>query len=212
MAPIISWRIAKPRTMFGGKGVLIPYGKKQTQKETESQPPSAESQSVSTVAPSASVLPSREERNRAFAKAILENLNRNTIESEASKNKFGCEDCWPEDPEAAWKARYGLSRVAELIDESHFHVMVLACTKCGQRFVSVFTEIVDWKDGEDPQFWTLLPITEAEAEMLIRKGDTVTEQELNKLGPGRRSLLHDNPKGGPQKFNWGKGIWVGMHD
>jgi hypothetical protein len=63
--------------MFGGKGVLIPYGKKQTQKETESQPPSAESKSVPTVAPSASVPPSREERNRAFKKAILENLNRN---------------------------------------------------------------------------------------------------------------------------------------
>lgn len=85
---IRSWRKSKPDELFfGGKGVLIPYGKKQTQKETESQPPSAESQSVSTLAPLASGSPSREERNRAFKKAILENLNRNAIRSSKNDTK-----------------------------------------------------------------------------------------------------------------------------
>lgn len=63
---------------------------------------------------------------------------------------FGCKRCWPPSAGAAWKARGALTHVAELIDESHFHVMILACPRCTQRFVSVFTETVDWADGDDP--------------------------------------------------------------
>ena len=64
---------------------------------------------------------------------------------------FGCERCWPPIADAAWEARGGLTHVAELIDDSHFHVMILACPCCTQRFVSIFTETIDWEDGDDPQ-------------------------------------------------------------
>ena len=53
---------------------------------------------------------------------------------------FGCERCWPSTADAAWEAREELTHVQELIDDSHFHVMILACPCCTQRFVSVFTE------------------------------------------------------------------------
>ena len=36
--------------------------------------------------------------------------------------------------------------------------MILGCARCSQGFVSVFTKTIDWEDGDDPQFWTLLPI------------------------------------------------------
>jgi len=42
------------------------------------------------------------------------------------------------------EARRALDFEAELIDESHVHVAILACGQCGQRFVSVFTETIDW--------------------------------------------------------------------
>jgi hypothetical protein len=128
------------------------------------------------------------------------------------KQDFGCERCWPSIADAAWEARGGLAQVAELIDESHLHVMILACPSCTQRFVSIFTESIDWKDGDDPQHWQLLPITEAEAVDLVRRRDSLTETELNALGPGRRCLRRDHPKAIEPRSFWGAGISVGAHD
>lgn len=212
---ILSWKKAKPGTMLGGKGVLVPYRSQQRQ-SSDTAP--------ETGNPNKPVDPSMRQMRRPDLAArhkelssqliadFINNLNRSALESEARQHAFGCENCWPPDADAAWAARGKLSSFTELIDEPHFHVMVLKCPDCGQRFVSVFSEIIDWKDGEDPQFWTLLPITEAEAEILIRKSNTLTDRELNELGLGRRSLLRDNLKEGPLQTKWGKGIWVGMHN
>jgi hypothetical protein len=128
------------------------------------------------------------------------------------KPDFGCGQCWPSTAETAWEARKGLTHVAELIDESHFHVMILACPSCAQRFVSIFTELIDWIDGDDPQYWQLLPLTETEAVDLIRHRDSLAAKELNALGPGRRSLLRDYPKASEPRLFWGIGIFVGPHD
>ncbi|MBM4090244.1 MAG: hypothetical protein FJ276_12605, partial [Planctomycetes bacterium] len=67
---------------------------------------------------------------------------------QTDQERFGCQHCWPAKAEAAWDARRGLNKQADLIDESHFHVMILACPRCSQRFVSIFTEMVDWADGD----------------------------------------------------------------
>jgi hypothetical protein len=128
------------------------------------------------------------------------------------KQDFGCEQCWPSTADAAWEARKGLTHVAELIDESHLHVMILACPSCAQRFISIFTEMIDWIDGDDPQYWQLLPITEAEAADLIRRRDSLTETAFNALGQGRRSLQRDFPKATEPRLFWGIGIFVGPHD
>jgi hypothetical protein len=125
---------------------------------------------------------------------------------------LGCERCWPSSAEAAWEARSALTQVAELIDESHFHVMILACPGCTQRFLSVFTETVDWVDGDDPQYWTLLPITETEATDLDQQRSSLNETKLDALGPGRRCLRLDHPKAAPRRIFWGTGISVGLHD
>jgi len=134
------------------------------------------------------------------------------MSDEQIEEGFGCENCWPSSPEGADAAWGALTREADLIDESHFHVMIRACRSCSQRFLSIFTEMIDWEADDDPQYWTLLPITEAEAADLIRQGNSLTEQTLNSLGSGRRSLHHDHPKGKPPRTCWGTGIWVGPHD
>jgi hypothetical protein len=128
------------------------------------------------------------------------------------KRDFGCERCWPPTADAAWEARGGLTHAAELIDDSHFHVMILACPSCAQRFVSIFTESIDWEDGDDPQCWMLLPITEAEAVDLVQRRDSLTETKLNTLGPGRHCLRRDHPKDTEPRIFWGTGISVGPHD
>ena len=116
---------------------------------------------------------------------------------------FGCEVCWPSEAEAAYLASRGLSRVAELVDESHCHVTIRACEKCGLNFVSVFTETIDWSDGDDSQYWTLFPIEASEAADLISREGSVTEGAINALGKARKCLQHDHPKGKPTRTSWG---------
>jgi hypothetical protein len=124
----------------------------------------------------------------------------------------GCKRCWPSTADAAWKARDTLIHTAELIDESHYHVMILACPQCGQRFLSVFTEMIDWSDGDDAQYWSVVPITKREAAKLTRRGSALTEIEINAVGSKRRSLVRNYPTGeGPCEF-WGTGIIVNPHD
>ena len=128
------------------------------------------------------------------------------------KQEFGCERCWPSDAWAAWKARDGLDHKSELIDESHFHVMILGCSACCQQYVSIFTERIDWQGGDDPQYWTLMPITDAEANDLIANRTALDEMSLNAVGRLRQSLRFDHPKGEPPNVFWGSGIFVGLHD
>lgn len=102
------------------------------------------------------------------------------------REQFGCDKCWPDSTDQAWGALRALAIEKELIDESHFMVKIRCCPACSQRFVWVFTELIDWSDGEDPQSWTVLPITQTEAREFCTSGATTAK--LNALGPGRRSL------------------------
>jgi len=84
--------------------------------------------------------------------------------------------------EAAHAASAGLRNHARLVDGSHFGVSIRVCPACSQRYVSVFAETFDWTDGDDPQYSTLLPITEAEAAALERSGSEI-EAVLKAVGP-----------------------------
>lgn len=132
--------------------------------------------------------------------------------NDSSINVLGCEHCWPSAADAAWNARDGLRLTAELIDESHYHVMIRACPQCGQRFLSVFTERIDWTDGDDAQHWTVVPITKREAAKLTRRGSALTDIEINSVGSNRRSLVRNYPTGGGPCEFWGTGIIVNPHD
>src|SRR5512143_3770111 len=95
--------------------------------------------------------------------------------------EFGCDACWPADAGTADRVSADLPRHPPLIDESHYSVTIAACARCGQRFVLVFTESIDWAGGNDPQSWAVLPVTEAEAAELTRLGGAVTEDRLEAL-------------------------------
>jgi hypothetical protein len=129
-----------------------------------------------------------------------------TVESET----FGCDVCWPASADAAWNARASLAQ-SDLVDESHYHVMVMTCGKCSQSFLSVFTEMIDWQEGNDSQEWTSLPITAAEVALLTAQGE-VSESLIESIGQGRRSLCHFFPNGSAASTCWSRGIRVGIHD
>jgi hypothetical protein len=124
---------------------------------------------------------------------------------------FGCKTCLPPDADNAWEAVKLLTIDSELFDESHFMIKLRACPRCQQRFLSVFTETIDWADGEDPQFWSVLPITPTEAKHLLDAGSGIMPQ-LNALAPTRRSLCHDFQKGESPRSFWSSGVSIGPHD
>lgn len=125
----------------------------------------------------------------------------------------GCPFCWPESADAAWQCRQHLLDTRILIDESHFRVRLMCCPHCSQAFLSVFTEVVDWLEGNDEQEWTFLPLTVEEAAVLLQQNSPLEDDKINALGKARRSLRYCFPH---QESNsgarWSTGIRVGMHD
>jgi hypothetical protein len=113
-------------------------------------------------------------------------------------DQFGCAQCWPSSVEAAWAARATLRRTACLIQQSHWSVTLLTCAACAQGFLAIFTETIDWTDGDDPQYWTVMPVTPAEATALVQCTDALTESTVYALAPDRRVLQRDYPKGAAQ--------------
>ena len=134
------------------------------------------------------------------------------MENAPQKANFGCEQCWLDVAAAAWDAFDKLRVVSRLISESHFSVKVVSCSQCDQCFLYVFAEKIDWVDGEDPQYWTLLPLTAAEAASLVDQRDCLAEWKLHSLGTDRRCLRRDYLKGADPKTYWVTGLSVGPHD
>lgn len=132
---------------------------------------------------------------------------------ETDQITFGCKRCWPEAAAAAGDAIQHMEINKALIQESHFSIKLRTCKICKQAFVSVFTERIDWQDGEDPQRWLFMPITPEEITRLSAQNSTsALERSIQRLAPNRKSLCLDHPKGHPEKIFWTRGIRIGMHD
>ena len=124
---------------------------------------------------------------------------------------IGCSECWSPESAAAWEA-IGKTPIRDrVIDESHYIVSIRECPSCNQNYLQVTTETIDWEDGEDPIYRTVLPISFEEKCNLI-DANVVHKADLESIGTDRRSLKYDWPKGKPQKSYWGIGITVGVHD
>ena len=60
-------------------------------------------------------------------------------------------------------------RLETFVDKSHEFRDLLKCKECGQLYFAEFYEEIDWEDGDDPQYWTYVPVeTGGEIEMLKR--------------------------------------------
>ena len=118
-------------------------------------------------------------------------------------DRYGCEVCWPDDAGRAWEGVARWQVVSVIADDSHFIVKIRACPDCGQLFLTVFTERIDWVSGDDPQFWRIMPVSGTESHRII--GDFgFAARELS----ARRSLFRDYPSGETPKCFWGQGIAV----
>jgi hypothetical protein len=99
------------------------------------------------------------------------------------------------------------------VDASHFGIDVLACPSCGQHFVAVFTETIDWAGGDDPQATVMLPLAPDEAGALRDLTGAALEQRIEELAHGRRTHRRDHPRNADAaSAAWGTGLTIGAHD
>jgi len=90
-----------------------------------------------------------------------------------------------------------------LVDESHFGASILRCVRCGQHFLSLFCERVDWADSDDPQTTVAVPVSADEVRRL-RTANVVADENaiLEIVANERRFLYHDMPKGAAETLAW----------
>lgn len=85
-------------------------------------------------------------------------------------------------------------------DESHLIRMLLRCPRCGQLYFYEFYEEVDWADGEDPQWRTLVPVADQAS------ADAIDQLPGGALG-SYPAIHMDYPK---EATAPGQPYWVGL--
>jgi hypothetical protein len=80
------------------------------------------------------------------------------------------------------------------------------CRDCSQAFIRIFTEFIDWSGGDDPQYITIMPVTEAEAAAFT--DGSLSPLQAGKLGTDRRHLIYDTPSGKPWRIAWATGPFL----
>jgi hypothetical protein len=85
------------------------------------------------------------------------------------------------------------------------------CPSCSQHYLQVTTETVDWDDGEDPIYRTIIPIDDAERTELT-SSKHLDAKVIESVGVGRQSLKFDWPKKQEPSTYWDTGVRVGVHD
>ncbi|MDP2312890.1 MAG: hypothetical protein Q8P41_08295, partial [Pseudomonadota bacterium] len=100
--------------------------------------------------------------------------------------ELGCVMCTGDDAEEAWEAME-THHVRSLVREVHFGVDVKRCF-CDQLFAVVFTERIDFRDGDDDQTWLAVPITDEERARLEAVGTAEVSGTLVALVRQRRFL------------------------
>jgi hypothetical protein len=88
------------------------------------------------------------------------------------------------------------------------------CDSCGQHFLTLFCERVDWADSDDPQTWLAFPLNADEAGQLRAANVAADENILTAIvASPQRFLYHDMPKGAPDVLEWRDGmLLVPAHD
>jgi hypothetical protein len=116
----------------------------------------------------------------------------------------GCSRCFQGDASAVWAAR-PFEHVATLVDDVHFIIHLMRCSACRQPCIKIFSEEVDFANGDDAQTWIVIPLTADESENLRTQGEAVSIKEIETLSTGRRCLVVDYPSGGEKSCWWRDG-------
>lgn len=130
-----------------------------------------------------------------------------------TETTWGCAKCWEGEAESAVAKMNSLPHAGDLlVDDLHLIIGTRSCANCGQLFVTVFTETIDWVDGEDPQHRSYMPVSGSELAQVAKLDESDIHSALLDIGSSRRTLEWDNPKSGIIKMRWGSGLFYRPHD
>lgn len=129
-----------------------------------------------------------------------------------TESNRGCEKCWGGDAQSAVPKLNSLPHGGLLVDDLHLIIGKRSCADCGQLFVTVFTETIDWVDGEDPQHRSYMPVSGAELAEVAKLDESDMHSALLEIGRSRRTLEWDNPKSGIKKMHWSGGLFYRIHN
>ena len=133
-----------------------------------------------------------------------------TEDAEADLPQYECSGCGALEAELARAATSAFEHVRRLIGVAHLTISVRRCLSCHGLWLTTFTERVDWSLGDDPQYWTHIPISSPEAGEL-NGGNAIARATA--LGTTRRFLVCSLPSRGPQRIEWSRtAAVVGPHD
>lgn len=89
---------------------------------------------------------------------------------------------------------------AAWIDESHLGVTICTCTTCGSAALHIWTELIDWEDGDDSQATIIVPLpTDWCPERLVEEDQIAAL--LRQRGPCA-CLVHCSPRGSHGAATW----------
>ncbi len=121
--------------------------------------------------------------------------------------------CQNEDVKVAQQALLNCDQVGSMVGDSHFSAGIIKCEACGQQFLSVFAELIDWDDGDDSQASLWLPVFSAEARKLLQTEGLATERLIMEMKMQRRYLVNAKSKGNEAYATWYEGpFFVPPHD
>ena len=122
--------------------------------------------------------------------------------------------CPGDDSLAAGEAIRQVEHIAGLVDESHFIVSIPRCVRCGQHFLSMLCERVDWADSDDPQTRVMVPVSVDEVQRLQTANIAADENTILEIVANeRRFLYHDMPKGAADTLAWTtRRLFIPGHD
>lgn len=119
---------------------------------------------------------------------------------------MSCARCSPQKlPQDFYSHISELEQVTSLLDDSHFMLNIKKCPACQQQYADVWTEFIDWNEGKDAQYSTVIPISDDEAARLIASERQPDLRWLSSLTEGRRKLVLDYPTGKDSRYEWRDG-------
>jgi len=96
----------------------------------------------------------------------------------------------------AWKVE------ALCVDECHLSVAQVRCPVCGCRALSIWTELIDWDDGDDSQASIIVPVP---ADVPLDSASPLEEAQvsdlLKRIGPCT-FLVRSSPRGSRGRADW----------
>lgn len=100
--------------------------------------------------------------------------------------------CAPKEAREAHDWLRNLPTDVHLIDESHYGIRVQRC-RCGQRYLHVFYELIDWENGDDSQATVTFALSATEGASWSASSPP-EERDVLDL-PERRQLVWVRPRG-----------------